>query len=286
VQKEDDVSAAPSSGGAEIKAHMELYAPIKASLAIIEQNVVQVNALKSKNKTTATEKQRKEVMAQLDKIMDSTSRNGTLIKRTLDSIKKQNTEYETGKGDSARNQLRSNLYQTNVRKFHSVMTGYNSAVQGFQQDLKGQMRQKQPRNSTCADCSKLHPQFCALIYFLDCSFCRSMPLSSALSACLNTPCSDRNRREIQIIHDDWSDQAVDEIIESGRAQDVIKEALISDNVKNVVQEIEERHMDILKLERQVLEIMEMFKDLATMVDLQQESLDVSADCTRDVSIVH
>jgi t-SNARE complex subunit (syntaxin) len=55
---------------------------------------------------------------------------------------------------------------------------------------------------------------------------------------------------------------------------VIKEALISDNLKNVVQVIEERHLDILKLENQVLEIYELFRDLATLVDLQQESLDV------------
>lgn len=38
--------------------------------------------------------------------------------------------------------------------------------------------------------------------------------------------------------------------------------------------IEERHLDIMKLERQVLEIYELFRDLATLVDLQQESLDV------------
>ena len=55
---------------------------------------------------------------------------------------------------------------------------------------------------------------------------------------------------------------------------MIKEALISDNLKNVVAEIESRHLDILKLEHQVLEIYELFRDLATLVDLQQESLDV------------
>ena len=73
---------------------------------------------------------------------------------------------------------------------------------------------------------------------------------------------------------DLGDDEIDKIIESGKAQDVIKEALISDNLKNVVQDIEARHLDILKLEHQVLEIYELFRDLATLVDLQQESLDV------------
>lgn len=55
---------------------------------------------------------------------------------------------------------------------------------------------------------------------------------------------------------------------------MIKQALISDNLQDVIKVIEERHLDILKLERQVLEIYELFRDLATLVDLQQESLDV------------
>jgi len=218
---DDDVSAGPSSGGAEIAQHMARYEPIKRALALIESHVTEVNALKAKNKTTATEKQRKEVMAQLEKIMDSTSKSGTLIKRTLDDIKKDNATYAEKEGDSAKSQMRSNLYQTHIRRFHSVMNDYNTAAHGFKQDLQA-----------------------------------------------------RTRREIKIVDASLSDAAVDQIVESGRAQDVIKEALISDNLQNVVQEIEERHLDILKLEHQVLEIYELFRDLATLVDLQQESLDV------------
>jgi len=218
---DDDVSAGPSSGGAEIAQHMARYEPIKRALALIESHVTEVNALKAKNKTTATEKQRKEVMAQLEKIMDSTSKSGTLIKRTLDDIKKDNATYAEKEGDSAKSQMRSNLYQTHIRRFHSVMNDYNTAAHGFKQDLQA-----------------------------------------------------RTRREIKIVDASLSDEAVDQIVESGRAQDVIKEALISDNLQNVVQEIEERHLDILKLEHQVLEIYELFRDLATLVDLQQESLDV------------
>jgi len=117
--------------------------------------------------------------------------------------------------------MRSNLYQTHIRKFHAVMNEYNIAAHSFKQDLQA-----------------------------------------------------RQRREIKIVDPVLGDDEVDKIIESGKAQDVIKEALISDNLKNVVHAIEERHLDILKLENQVLEIYELFRDLATLVDLQQESLDV------------
>jgi len=80
-------------------------------------------------------------MAQLEKIMDSTSRNGTLIKKTLDEIKKENAAYiekDRSKGDSAKAQMRSNLYQTHIRKFHAVMNDYNTAAHGFKKDLQGE----------------------------------------------------------------------------------------------------------------------------------------------------
>ncbi len=81
-------------------------------------------------------------MSSLEKIMDSTSRHGTLIKKTLDEIKKENVSYaekEGSKGDSAKAQMRANLYQTHIRKFHAVMNDYNTAAHGFKQDLQGQL---------------------------------------------------------------------------------------------------------------------------------------------------
>jgi len=218
---DDEDAVASSGGGADIAAHMARYEPIKKALSIIEANVSEVNALKARNKTTATEKQRKQVMQELEKIMDSTSKNGTLIKRTLDEIKKENNALADKDKESAKSQMRSNLYQTHIRRFHAIMNDYNTAAHGFKQDLQA-----------------------------------------------------RTRREIKIVDSSLSDSAIDSIIESGKAQDVIKEALISDNLKSVVAVIEERHLDILKLEHQVLEIYELFRDLATLVDLQQESLDV------------
>jgi hypothetical protein len=67
--------------------------------------------------------------------------------------------------DSAKSQMRSNLYQTHIRRFHAVMNDYNTAAHGFKQDLQA-----------------------------------------------------RTRREIKIVDSNLSDAAVDEIIESGKAQ--------------------------------------------------------------------
>lgn len=56
------------------------------------------------------------------------------------------------------------------------------------------------------------------------------------------------------------------------AQQTISEGDIT-FVQYDIEEIEKRHMEIKSLERDVLEISEMFKDLAVLVDQQQEGID-------------
>lgn len=85
---------------------------------------------------------------------------------------------------------------------------------------------------------------------------------------------DRTRRQLKIVDNKITDEEVEKIVASGNAQSVISEALISENLQDTIRDIEERHHDIIKLERQVLEVYELFKDLAVLVDIQQEHLDV------------
>ena len=54
-----------------------------------------------------------EVMVQLEKIMDSTNKNGTMIKRTLDDIKKDNAQYAEKEGVSAHT---TNTQTTNTQR--------------------------------------------------------------------------------------------------------------------------------------------------------------------------
>jgi syntaxin 1B/2/3 len=73
-----------------------------------------------------------------------------------------------------------------------------------------------------------------------------------------------------------SEEKIDIIIERGQADSVIQQVMMEDNARlyDIVSDIEERHGQVLQLERQVLEVFELFKDLATLVDIQQEDLDL------------
>jgi t-SNARE complex subunit (syntaxin) len=229
VQGEDTTSPGETTAidaknkGPEIGEHMKLYEPIKAGLNLIKANVQKVEKLKAKDRTAASEQQRKEIMESLNQIMGETTKEGTRIKKALDEIKMANAKFEQSHSDSAQTQIRSNLYQTHIRRFHTVMNEYNSASHEFKQNLQN-----------------------------------------------------RTRRQLKIVtvDRDISDEEIEKIVESGQANEIIKKAMVSDNLQSLVQDIEERHMDILKLEQQVLEVYELFRDLATLVDIQQESLDV------------
>lgn len=76
--------------------------------------------MRVKDRTTANEKGRKEIMHELDNIMKNTTRTGQECKAYLDHIKKDNAKYNSEHKDSAKSQMRENMYQTYIRRFHSV----------------------------------------------------------------------------------------------------------------------------------------------------------------------
>jgi t-SNARE complex subunit (syntaxin) len=86
----------------------------------------------------------------------------------------------------------------------------------------------------------------------------------------------RTRRQLKILDSDskLSDEAIDKIVEEGQAQQVIQKLSGGEGVQDVVRDIEMRHEEILRLEKQVLEVYELFKDLSLLVETQQESLDI------------
>jgi len=209
----------------EIKAHHQKYEEITKGLEQIRNNVAEIEKLKEKDGNIANETKRKENMATLENVITETNGIGKRLKGLLDVIKRENIMYEKEHPkDYSKNQMRTNLYQTNVRRFHQIWNEYNGTSQDFKRNLR-----------------------------------------------------ERTIRQLKIVDNKISDDDARRIVDSGRADGVIKQALISENLGDVIKDIEERHADILKLEKQVAEVFQLFQDLATLVDVQQESLDIIAD---------
>jgi hypothetical protein len=60
---------------------------------MISQNNTEIDKLRVKDRTTANEKGRKEIMHELDTIMKNTTRTGQECKAYLDHIKQDNVKY-------------------------------------------------------------------------------------------------------------------------------------------------------------------------------------------------
>jgi len=209
----------------EIEAHMKIYEPIKSGLKTIRENVEKMNKLKQKDQLTANEKTRKAILTELDGLINQTTALAGGLRKSFEQIKEDNQAYyKAHKKESAKKQVRENLYNTHLRKFHDMMNSYNLASNEFKQSLQ-----------------------------------------------------DRTRRQLKFISADITEREVEDILESGKADQVLKEAIAGENLKAVVRDIEDRHLEIIKLEKQVLEVYELFRDLATMVEMQQESFDIISE---------
>jgi len=84
----------------------------------------------------------------------------------------------------------------------------------------------------------------------------------------------RQRRRLKQLEPNLPDETVERLITEGNVQKVMAQVFISDNMQLVISEIEERHHRVQGLEREIREVYELFKNLALLVDIQQDSLDV------------
>jgi syntaxin 1B/2/3 len=232
VQQEAGIAepSAPINGhvgednDAEFGEHMQVYDTMKSYLETIDRNTETVKDITKKLKTTANEATRKQIIAEKDEAISSTTQNGLRVKKMLDEIKKQNEQIITEQPEqrnTAKMDMRVNLFNTYLRRFSDTMAQSNAAIHAFKS------------------------------------------VSDMIE-----------KRQLKVVLPNLSDEQAERILESGKSVEVVQQALVSDNLQDTVRMIEERHDEIVKLERQVREIFELFNELATLVDLQQESLDV------------
>jgi syntaxin 1B/2/3 len=84
----------------------------------------------------------------------------------------------------------------------------------------------------------------------------------------------RIARQVRIVKEDVTQEEIDKIIQSDDPGKYLKEAMgLTDILVDAVAELEERHEKMKQIEQGVREVLELFQDLATLVELQQEHLD-------------
>jgi len=184
-----------------------------------------------------------------------------LIEVNTDKLSKLQERERVSVKESARNEM-----QAEVKALKAETTSVGRKLSASLQRIR---RENSERKTTPTD---------ALIH--DNMFhCHSRNLQQAweryLQVCQSGQQDFYNRahRQCRCVDNTLTDQQIDTILFSGQADQVLKAAMISENLKSVVRDIDTRHKEVLKLERDVLELHELFKDLSTLTMLQQERID-------------
>ncbi|KNC53768.1 t-SNARE family protein [Thecamonas trahens ATCC 50062] len=89
---------------------------------------------------------------------------------------------------------------------------------------------------------------------------------------------DRVERQVRIVKRDATQDEIDEIVEGTGGSGVFAQMMLSSTAshaaaQNALADIQERHEDIVRLERSIAELHQLFVDMAVLVDAQGELLD-------------
>lgn len=194
---------------------------VKASLKKIRANTEAISLLNNRANVEVKESEQREIMAQLDELMQSTKQEATKTKDILSALEAESKDYAAKNKGSTNTQIRSNLLATHTRHFNNAMRDFQTASESFRDSLK-----------------------------------------------------QRIARQARIVKQDITEEEVENIIASDNPGQFIKEYMgLSDVLVDAVAELEERHEKMRKIEQEVKGILELFQDLATLVELQQEHLD-------------
>jgi len=85
---------------------------------------------------------------------------------------------------------------------------------------------------------------------------------------------DQLGRRLKIVNPKFTEEEVENVIDSGRAQQIL-ESVIKDGtgqIANAYQDVMSQHEDIKALEKSIVELMEMFQDMALLIEQQGEKL--------------
>ncbi|XP_064461020.1 syntaxin-1A-like isoform X2 [Ornithodoros turicata] len=87
-------------------------------------------------------------------------------------------------------------------------------------------------------------------------------------------CKDRIKRQLEITGKVTTDEEIEEMLESGNPA-IFTEGIVMETQKarQTLAEIEARHHDIIKLEKSIRELHDMFMDMAMLVESQGEMVD-------------
>uniref|UniRef100_A0A7S0NG74 t-SNARE coiled-coil homology domain-containing protein n=1 Tax=Hanusia phi TaxID=3032 RepID=A0A7S0NG74_9CRYP len=88
---------------------------------------------------------------------------------------------------------------------------------------------------------------------------------------------ERVGRQLKVVRPDATDEDVERLLQDGGDGNIFKQQLLQERstqaAKNALADIQDKHKDILRLEQSIVELHQLFVDMAVLVETQGEMLD-------------
>lgn len=208
----------------DISKQQKKYNELNKQIDNIDKTTEQLQQLLIADTKSSSEEKRKLVSKRMDQIISDGANYAALGKQLLEKLKEENDNFASipENQNSARQQIRENLYYTNAVKFSDVLSKLTTA----REDLRSNLTERVIRQTKIVDGGKR------------------------------------------------SDEEIRNLVENGQVENIIAQALHSDRIEDIVDELRDRNAEILKLQKSVQELYEMFKDLHTLIRVQGETLNI------------
>ncbi|XP_053213974.1 syntaxin-1A-like isoform X1 [Panonychus citri] len=201
-----------------------------------------------------------EFFQQVEEIMEMVEK----MKTDVEEVKRTQSAILSSPGNDEKLKVQLDSLMTTIKKNSNVVRGRLKA-------MEQEIEKMEESGDMSADFRIRKTQHSMLLQ----KFVQTMTDYNQTQVDYRERCKARIQRQLEIAGKTTTAEEVEEMLESGESAQIFTEGIVTDTaqMRQTLADIEARHADIKKLEKSIVELHEMFLDMANLVESQGEMID-------------
>mmetsp|Transcript_33352 Transcript_33352/g.69838 ORF Transcript_33352/g.69838 Transcript_33352/m.69838 type:complete len:308 (-) Transcript_33352:166-1089(-) len=194
------------------------------------------------------------------------------VKKDMDAIKKNITDIEKKHGEALKATSKAVSSKTED-SLHKLMDTTSDLMQGVKNKLMSMKEDKDKAKKGDSEArvrENLHQTLSKKFVALSQEY-------QEIQTRYKEKYRERVGRQLKVVKPDATKAEIDALMESGGDKDIFTQTLLQQRsdqaAKNALADIQDKHKDIMRLEQSLVELHQLFIDMATLVESQGEMLD-------------
>jgi len=197
------------------------------------------------------------------------------IKKTMEAIKQNVADLGSKQAKALTDVYGGGDYKMEIENLTDVTNGMASRVRTHLTGLDAELKTMLQRDPSCDQNSdyKIRRNMHAT---LTKKFMDVMQTYQDCQSQYKSKCQDTVKRQFKIVKPDATEEEVSQVVEGGGDQIFTEQMMGSRNAqaRAALEDVQEKHKDIQRLEQSISELHQLFVDLSVLVESQGELLDV------------